>query len=219
MSTIADPSDLLYKDRDFSSVVTGGNVFIIGGEFNSRSVQVLSAGSTTWTAGPDISVGEVYWSCAVGLPGSSNDGKFLVIGGGMNSRQVLEFDGVGWIRWSDMSRYFEYHACAATDRYVVVAGGNGGGRSTLIIDPETQNYVNGPSMKVAREFFALHYLDSELWAVGGEDDAYNHFASSEKSDLNTWELTDLSLNTARSRFSSALVPYEFVFSVGGKMSH
>jgi len=212
-------SDLLYLNRESSSVVTGGNVYMVGGNDNPNVVQVLSPGSTTWTAGTDVSVGKVSGGqCGVEIPG--NDGKILIIGGygdGFGSTQVLEFNGVGWESWPDLSSKRWGHACAATDIYVVVAGGyvDGVTRSSVVIEPLTQTYVDGPMMIEPRHWFSLHYINSELWAVGGTYLDHYYYDSSEKSDGGAWEITDQRLLTEKGRFASAIVPYEYLVSVGG----
>merc|ERR1711962_1049400 len=82
-------STLLSDYRFYASAVTlSRGTYVLGGEFQWSSSELLATGSSVWTQGPHIPGDGVYESCIAKL----SDTEFVILGGAYDEFQALVFN-------------------------------------------------------------------------------------------------------------------------------
>ena len=110
-----------------------------------------------------------------------------------------------WLTTAPMKIKRSYSAAVKWNATVVVTGGSAPVTASVEqFHPKTNQWTALPDLQVARYAHALVNIDSCLYAIGGENEAYEPLSSIEKYNLGSksWKLVS-TLPTARSCLTCA----------------
>ena len=207
-----------------------GRILVVGGVFRaSKTSEIFDPATGVWTAGPTLTEGRADSGCAL-LP----DGRVIVTGGWHDagcSTEILDLATMQSAPGPALPRAWSHHAAAVLpdSRIILISGDGDGldsldqpvdGSSTLILDPTTMRWTEGPAMSTVRAHAGAVVLgDGKIMVIGGDDTKYYppvSLTSTEILDPTTmiWAAGP-DLGVPRMNFGSAILPDGKIVVAGG----
>jgi len=195
-----------------SSVVMGGQLTLLGGEYPSYNSTefIYPRFSGSWSQGYNL-IEETVEACAVKLTWDT----FLVTGGGYNTHVVLynNTDGTGR-RLQDLNYGRQKHGCTLVQNEtytgVMVAGGWTGSdtlSSTEVMDIAEGTWQMAGNLNTGRDGLRILVLEDKIVAMGGFHGGGSYLSSVEQFDVSTLTWSDTTeLLTARSFHAVTTLP-------------
>ena len=212
----------LLEDRaEFGLVVFHGELWAVGGhdgtcQFSLRSCERLTARSSTWYMGPEMSEKRSFLAVAV------LENEIWAIGGRdgnkvLSSCEVLtdqKDHTLTWIPGPEMSVPRVGHQAAAFKGVMWIVDGKS--RSTEYLNKASNQWVRGPNLNLGRRHFRIAACADRLWVVGGmgiQDKLPLSSTEFLDADADTWK-SGPSMLVARVGFGLAVLG-ENLWAVGG----
>ncbi|XP_077293267.1 uncharacterized protein LOC143916177 isoform X1 [Arctopsyche grandis] len=186
--------NLNIKIKEFSSVVFGNNLFLVGGKYDDQVTD------KAWSLNLDTKIlkelhpmqhemtnatATVFKGCLYVIGGiDSNDNP-------MNCVQKYNFDSETWSSVKSMNEKRFGHATTVIADYLYVIGGNDNEnvlQSVEFYDSNKDTWIYAKSMKSFRENFAAVTFENSIYVIGGFD-GESSVSSIERydPDKNTWK--------------------------------
>ncbi|MAH26654.1 MAG: hypothetical protein CMI19_06845 [Opitutae bacterium] len=143
-------------------------IYVLGG-YNLSKVEVYDPQTNEWSVGTELPV-ETRYGSAVTL------GSEIYFGGGRQSNTILNtfysYSSAGnWIQKANMNLSRNGHrSLVYEDKIWIIGGANnndGKLRSVEIYNPDTNSWINGPSLVTKRSGFSCWVWDNKIFVAGG----------------------------------------------------
>lgn len=194
---------------------TGHQMYLIGGESQSTSVEMYDFEESTWRRVPDLPSGRFA------LAAATLNGTVYAIGGTDNFGEfasVSAYDpekGEQWTEVASMVTTRQLHAATTSGGKIYVTGGMSlQSKNTVEVFSGTRWQLLEQRLVVARYGHGIGVLDDGIYVFGG--DTTRQMTSTERMDLPTgrWSLLPVMLNTGRFLIASAVTGNR-LYAIGG----
>ncbi|MGZ3422150.1 MAG: Kelch repeat-containing protein, partial [Polyangiales bacterium] len=211
--------------QSFAVGLADGKILLMGGSLASSassSVEVYDPVANTWTTKAPLKVAR-YDAMAVRLA----SGKVLVaggedFGGALSSAEVYDPVADTWTATSPMSvaRYDGAIARLASGKVILAGGHSPVDKSTVIFDPTSNSFSDGPTLVVGRTLPAIASTpDGHVYVFGGSYGGEMFYNSVEVMDpAFTASKAALSMFVAREGASATLLFDQRILVAGGRGS-